>query len=225
MIKNIYFNVIMCRYSPIFAAIMGLFDLFRKKEKEGEAEMKYLIAGLGNMGADYDGTRHNVGFEVLDYMAAEAGVAFKHEHLGDVAIVKHKGRTFYLLKPSTYMNLSGKAVRYWLQKLSLKQESLLVVTDDLNIKFGSVRIRPNGSDGGHNGLKHINETFGNHVYARMRVGIGDNFSRGRQVDYVLGKWDKKELETLPDIIKHAAGGVFAFGTIGITETMNKFTKK
>ena len=99
------------------------------------------------------------------------------------------------------------------------------MTDDLNIKFGSVRIRPNGSDGGHNGLKHINETFGNHVYARMRVGIGDNFSRGRQIDYVLGKWDKQEQETLPDIIKHAAGGVFAFGTIGITEAMNKFTKK
>lgn len=204
---------------------MGLFDLFRKKDKQQDEGMKYLIAGLGNMGVEYDGTRHNVGFEVLDHIASEAGVSFKHEHLGDLAIVKHKGRSFYLLKPSTYMNLSGKAVRYWLQKLSLKQESLLVITDDLNIKFGSVRIRPNGSDGGHNGLKHINETFGNHVYARMRIGIGDSFSRGRQVDYVLGKWDKKELEEIPAIIKHAAGAVFAFGTIGITETMNKFTKK
>ena len=204
---------------------MGLFDLFRKSKKEEDNTMKYLIAGLGNMGADYDGTRHNVGFEVLDHMAEEAGVKFTHEHLGDVAIVKHKGRSFYLLKPSTYMNLSGKAIRYWLQKLALKQESLLVITDDLNIKFGSVRIRPNGSDGGHNGLKHINETFGNHVYARMRVGIGDNFSRGRQIDYVLGKWDKQEQETLPDIIRHAANGALAFGTLGITETMNKFTKK
>ena len=183
---------------------MGLFDLFRKKDKHLDEGMKYLIAGLGNMGAEYDGTRHNVGFEVVDYLASEAGVPFKHEHLGDLAIVKHKGRSFYLLKPSTYMNLSGKAIRYWLQKLSLKQESLLVVTDDFNIKFGSVRIRPNGSDGGHNGLKHINETFGNHVYARMRIGIGDSFSRGRQVDYVLGKWDKKELEEIPDIKKLAA---------------------
>ncbi len=204
---------------------MGLFDLFRKKDKHEDEGMKYLIAGLGNMGAEYDGTRHNVGFEVLDYLASEAGVSFKHEHLGDLAIVKHKGRAFYLLKPSTYMNLSGKAVRYWLQKLSLKQENLLVITDDLNIKFGSIRIRPNGSDGGHNGLKHINETFGNHVYARMRIGIGDSFSRGRQVDYVLGKWDKKEMEEITDILKHASSAVFAFGTLGITETMNKYTKK
>ncbi|MCO6461432.1 MAG: aminoacyl-tRNA hydrolase [Saprospiraceae bacterium] len=187
--------------------------------------MKYLVAGLGNMGADYDGTRHNVGFEVLDLMAKGAEVTFKHETLGDIAVIRHKGRAFHLLKPSTYMNLSGKAVRYWMNKLSIPQDRILVITDDLNIPFGSVRVRPGGSDGGHNGLKHINEILGNQNYARIRVGIGADFAKGRQVDYVLGKWTKDELEKLPQILQHTGKAVFAFGTIGISETMNRFTKK
>jgi len=203
---------------------MGLFDFFRKRTLNND-EMKYLIAGIGNMGAEYDGTRHNIGFDVVDKLAADAGEKFKHEHLGDLAVVKHKGRAFYLLKPSTYVNLSGKAIRYWMQKLSVPPDKMLVVTDDLNISFGSVRIRPNGSDGGHNGLKNISEILGNHNYARIRIGIGADFSKGRQVDYVLGKWNKEEAEKLPAIIEHAGKAVLAFGTIGITETMNRFTRK
>lgn len=198
-------------------------NIFTKKPED--TTMKFLIAGLGNMGNDYEGTRHNVGFEILDTMANEASISWKHEHLGDVAIYKHKGRAFYLLKPSTYMNLSGKAVRYWMNKLSLTQDKILVVTDDLNISFGSIRIRPGGSDGGHNGLRHINETFGNQHYARMRVGIGNSFSKGRQVDYVLGKWSETEKAALPDIIAHAIGGIKTFGILGIQEAMNQFTKK
>ena len=203
---------------------MGILDFFRR-QKDNDNEMKYLIAGLGNMGAEYDGTRHNVGFSVLDKITSDADITYKHETLGDIAIVKHKGRSFHLLKPSTFMNLSGKAIRYWMNKLSIPQDRILVITDDLNIPFGSIRIRPNGSDGGHNGLKNINEVLGNQGYARIRIGISADFSRGRQVDYVLGRWSREESEKLPEILQHAAKAAFAFGIIGITETMNQYTRK
>jgi PTH1 family peptidyl-tRNA hydrolase len=183
--------------------------------------MKYLIAGLGNMGADYDNTRHNVGFEVVDVLAKEFEVKFKNDSLGDLAEFKHKGRTFILLKPSTYMNLSGKAVRYWLQKHNIPKENLLVVLDDLNLPFGKMRLRGNGSDGGHNGLKSIDQMTGGNNYARLRIGIGDEFHKGQQVNYVLGEWDKKEQEALPDILRRAAEGVKAFGTIGLSLAMNQ----
>lgn len=184
-------------------------------------QMKYLIVGLGNMGADYDNTRHNIGFEVVDVLAKEFGVKFKNDSLGDLAEFKHKGRTFILLKPSTYMNLSGKAVRYWLQKHNIPKENLLVVLDDLNLPFGKMRLRGNGSDGGHNGLKNIDQMTSGNNYARLRIGIGDEFHKGQQVDYVLGEWDKKEQEALPDILRKAAEGVKAFGTIGLSLTMNQ----
>ena len=184
-------------------------------KEEQPDPMKYLIAGLGNMGREYDDTRHNIGFEVVDFLAKEFEVPFKNDTLGDIAEFRFKGRTFVLLKPSTYMNLSGKAVRYWLQKKKIKQENLLVVLDDLNLKFGQQRIRKKGSDGGHNGLKNITAMLGNANYARLRIGIGADFSRGKQVDYVLGKWTEEEAEKLPEIIKQAAKTVKDFGTIGM----------
>lgn len=195
---------------------------FRRKEEEKSDPMKYLIAGLGNMGAEYDNTRHNVGFEVVDYLAREFDAEFKTETLGDLAEFRHKGRTFVLLKPSTYMNRSGKAVRYWMQKLKIPKNRLLVVVDDINLPFGRLRLRGKGSPGGHNGLKDIDQVTGGGNYARLRIGIGDEFSQGRQVDYVLGKWTGKEKEILPDILKRAAETVKSFATIGLQHTMNQY---
>ena len=199
-------------------------SFFTTKQEEPDL-MKYLIVGLGNMGADYDDTRHNIGFEVVDSLAKEFEVSFKNETLGDLAEFKFIGRIFVLLKPSTYMNLSGKAVRYWLQKKKIQKENLLVVLDDLNLPLGKQRLRGKGSDGGHNGLKNIDELNEGNNYARLRIGIGDEFSKGRQVDYVLGKWSSKEREQLPDILKFAADAVKSFGTIGLGRAMTQFNKK
>ena len=187
--------------------------------------MKYLIAGLGNMGPDYDNTRHNVGFEVVDLLAKEFEVPFKNDNLGDIAEFRFKGRTFVLLKPSTYMNRSGKAVRYWLQKKKIQKQNLLVIMDDLNLPFGKQRIRGKGNDGGHNGLKDIDQMTGGNNYARLRIGIGSEFSKGRQVDYVLGEWTSEEQDALPEILKTAAETVKSFGTIGLAHTMNAFNRK
>ncbi len=205
-------------------------SLFAKKEpsnteNDPTQNMKYLIVGLGNIGAEYDLTRHNIGFEAVDALAQRFDATWKSNTLGDTATFKHKSRTFILLKPSTYMNLSGKSVRYWLQKESIKQENLLVILDDLQLPFGKQRIRPKGSDGGHNGLKNIDLLLGNTNYVRLRLGIGDDFKKGRQVDFVLGKWDKDELEKLPDICNYAADTALAFGTIGLELTMTNFNKQ
>lgn len=189
-------------------------------EPEKQSDMKYLVVGLGNMHPDYDDTRHNVGFEVVDYIAEKFEATFSKANLGDVAEVKHKGRTLVLLKPSTYMNLSGKAVRYWLQKKKISDRNLLVVVDDMNIDLGRVRLRKKGSDGGHNGLKDINNILGSNVYARLRVGIGNDFSKGKQVDFVLGKWNKKEQEQIPEILKKACDTTLAYATIGIDRAMS-----
>jgi len=186
--------------------------------------MKYLIAGLGNIGADYEGTRHNIGFDVVDYLAKEAGVTWTTEHLGDLAEFKHKGRTFTLLKPSTYMNRSGKSVRYWLDKKKIEQENLLVVLDDLNLDFGKQRLRPKGSDGGHNGLKDLDVSLGNNNYVRLRIGIGNNYDKGKQADFVLGRWNAQEKETLVEIVSYAAETVKSFGTIGLSLTMTSRNK-
>lgn len=187
--------------------------------------MKYLIAGLGNIGNDYEGTRHNVGFAVADLLADEFGVSFKLENHAFITEFKHKGRTFILIKPTTYMNLSGKAVRHWLTKHNIPKENLLVVLDDLALPFGKQRLRPGGNDGGHNGLKSIDQLLGGNDYARLRIGIGSEFGKGQQVDYVLGKWSKEEKAQLPDLLKYAADTVKAFGTIGTQFTMNQFNKK
>jgi PTH1 family peptidyl-tRNA hydrolase len=193
-----------------------------KDREEKEDTMKYLIAGLGNMGPKYDNTRHNIGFDVVDKLAEESGAEWANDQLGDIARIKHKGRTLVLLKPSTFMNRSGKAVRYWLQKEKIDKNRLLVIIDDLNLDFGRLRLRGKGSDGGHNGLKDIDQMTGGNNYARLRVGIGNDFSKGRQVDYVLGEWSAEEREQLPDILDRSAGAVKAFGTIGLQHAMNQF---
>lgn len=187
--------------------------------------MKYLIVGIGNMGAKYDNTRHNIGFDVVDYLAKSKEASWRNDTLGDLAQIKHRGRTFILLKPSTYVNLSGKAVRYWLQKEKIDKKNLLVVLDDLNLPFGKQRLRAKGNDGGHNGLKDIDRVCGGNNYARLRFGIGNEYSQGRQVDYVLGEWTAEQEEQLPALIEYAAETALSFGAIGINHTMNKYNKK
>lgn len=187
--------------------------------------MKYLIVGLGNIGAEYKDTRHNIGFLVADTLAKEFDVPFKTDQHGAVAEFKYKGRTFVLLKPSTYMNLSGKAVRFWMQKKKIEKDKMLVILDDLNLPFNTQRLRSKGKDGGHNGLKNIDSMIGGNNYPRLRIGIGNDFSKGKQVDYVLGEWSNEENDILPEVLKRAADTVKAFATIGINHTMNQFNKK
>jgi len=186
--------------------------------------MKFLFIGLGNMHPDYDDTRHNIGFEVVDVLAKGNGAKWKNDTLGDVAEIKHKGRYIHLLKPSTYMNRSGKAVNYWMTKHKVKVENVLVIVDDLNLDFGKIRLRTKGAAGGHNGLKDIEQVLGTSKYPRLKVGIGDDFKKGRQVDFVLGKWDKKELEGLMDVLNDSAAACLSFATIGASHTMNQFNK-
>lgn len=186
--------------------------------------MKYLITGLGNIGYEYDNTRHNIGFEVVDLLCKSLEGSWRQDTHGDLAEVKHKGRTLVLLKPNTYMNLSGKAVRYWLQKEKILIENQMVICDDLNLPFGKIRIRPNGSDGGHNGLKSIQELLATNAYPRMRMGIGNTFSKGKQVNYVLGKWTEDELAELALFNERAAEAVKTFVTIGLDRAMNLFNK-
>lgn len=182
--------------------------------------MNYLVAGLGNIGAEYAGTRHNMGFMALDAWAQESGAIFQSGRYGSTTEVSFKGRKFILLKPSTYMNLSGKAVRYWMNELKLPLENLIVISDDLNLPFGTVRLRKNGSAGGHNGLTNINELLGTQDYARIRMGIGNDFSRGGQIDFVLGKLSDEEMEQMPGICGRVIEGVKAFATIGADRAMN-----
>lgn len=187
--------------------------------------MKYLIAGLGNIGAEYADTRHNIGFKVLDAFAQASNTAFISKRYGSVAEVRWKGKTFILLKPSTYMNLSGNAVNYWLQAEKIPIEKLLVVVDDVALPFGTIRMRGKGSDGGHNGLKHITQIVGHQNYARLRFGIGNDFPQGFQVDYVLGEWSSDEKKLLPERIDVAVEAIKSFATIGIERTMNVFNTK
>ena len=187
--------------------------------------MKYLIVGLGNIGAEYADTRHNIGFKVLDALAGASNTLFTTARYGDVAELKHKGRTLVLLKPSTYMNLSGKAVRYWLDAEKIPRENLLIISDDIALPFGTLRIRQRGSAGGHNGLKNIAELLGSEDFARMRFGVGGDFPRGHQVDYVLGRWTEEERKELPDRLKVFGEAILSFATVGCQMTMNRFNKK
>ena len=182
--------------------------------------MNYLIVGVGNIGVEYANTRHNMGFMVLDAWAQASNIVFESGRYGYTATISFKGRKFTLLKPSTYMNLSGKAVRYWVNELKIPLENLLVISDDLNIPFGTVRLRKNGSAGGHNGLTNINELLGTQEYARVRMGIGNDFGRGHQVDYVLGELSDEEKEQMPELCKKVIEGIKAFATIGPDRAMN-----
>ncbi|WMI66833.1 aminoacyl-tRNA hydrolase [Aestuariibaculum sp. YM273] len=186
---------------------------------------KYLIVGLGNIGDKYENTRHNIGFKILDFFAKKEGLTFETQKLGDVTEYKLKGRTFIFLKPSTYMNLSGKAVLYWLTKEKIPLENLLVITDDLNLPFGSIRVKAKGSDGGHNGLKDIQDKLNTTKYNRYRFGISDTFSKGRQVDYVLGEWTEEENDKLNERLEKSVELIKSFGLAGLSNTMNSFNGK
>ncbi len=186
---------------------------------------KFLIIGLGNIGAEYVNTRHNIGFKVVEFLAHEAQTDFATVKLGTLAEVRIKGRTLLLLKPNTYMNLSGKAVQYWMEKEKIAKENILVITDDLNLPFGTLRIKPKGSDGGHNGLKSIQGVLNTSEYPRFRFGISDEFKKGQQVDYVLGEWTAEEKDKLKERLKIAAEAVKSFALAGLGNTMNTFNGK
>lgn len=193
--------------------------------EEAEAMQKFLIVGLGNIGSEYEQTRHNIGFKVVEHLAAKKDVSFSNIKLGALSQFKFKGRMFYLLKPATYMNLSGKAVKYWLEKESIPLENLMVICDDINLPFGTIRIKTNGSDGGHNGLKSINEYLNTQQYIRFRFGIGSEFSKGQQSNYVLGVWNEDEIKLLPERLTQAIEVITSFGMAGINNTMNAYNGK
>lgn len=192
--------------------------------------MKYLVVGLGNPGVEYAQTRHNIGFKVLDALLAakadrESNISFRTDRLGDVAQIRIKAHQLTLLKPSTFMNLSGRAVAYWMQKEKIEAENVLVVVDDIAIPLGSIRLRKSGSDGGHNGLKNIAATLGHTNYPRLRLGVGGDFARGHQVDYVLGEWSEEEEKMMPEILNSAIKGIENIVLSGIDRAMNVVNTK
>jgi len=184
--------------------------------------MKFLVVGLGNIGPEYELTRHNIGFLALDRLADSRKVDFKISRHAFTADFRFKGRTFHMIKPTTYMNLSGKAVNYWMNQLKIPLHNVLVIVDDIALPFGKIRIREKGSTAGHNGLENIESVLGTSAYPRMRLGIGDDFYKGKQVDYVLSRLDLKEMEELPFVLDKACDAIISFGTIGIKRTMNTF---
>lgn len=202
-------------------------NLFSKKEDEIHEDLmkKFLVVGLGNIGPKYHNTRHNIGFKVLDALAKQAELTFETQKLGDLTTYKHKGRTLILLKPNTYMNLSGKAVRYWLEKEKVPIENLLVITDDINLPFGTIRLKAKGSAGGHNGLKDIEAQLKTSKYNRFRFGVGAEFGKGRQVDYVLGEWNENEESAIKERIEKGIALIKSFATAGLANTMNTFNGK
>lgn len=197
--------------------------LFRKKETL--KMKKFLVIGLGNIGTEYINTRHNIGFKIVDFFANKENINFQTVKLGDLAEIKIKGRTILLLKPNTYMNLSGKAVKYWMEKENIEKENILVITDDLNLSFGAIRIKTKGSDGGHNGLKNIQQTLNTSEYPRFRFGISDEFKKGQQVNYVLGEWTDDEKEKLKERLEISTEIIKSFALAGLNNTMNLFNGK
>jgi PTH1 family peptidyl-tRNA hydrolase len=187
--------------------------------------MKYLIVGLGNIGDEYQNTRHNIGFTILDAFAKASNVFFTENRYGSTCELKIKGRTLILLKPSTFMNLSGNAVRYWMQKENVEIENVLIVVDDIALPFGTLRLKPKGSDAGHNGLKNIQEILGHNNYARLRFGLGNDFKRGQQIDYVLGKWTNEQSEAIPERAERAVEMIRSFCLAGLELTMTQFNNK
>ena len=200
-----------------------LLAFFNAKEKDNMK--KYLIVGLGNIGEKYENTRHNIGFKILNHYATSNNFTFKTDKLGDIAYHKIKGRTLVFLKPSTYMNLSGKAIKYWMNNENIPLDNLLVVTDDLNLSFGAIRLKSKGSDGGHNGLKDTQEKLQTTKYNRFRFGISSDFSEGRQVDYVLGNWSEEENDSLKERLKISTQIIESFVLSGLKNTMNDYNGK
>jgi len=202
----------------------NLFNIKVTSDKSDDMN-KFLIVGLGNIGTEYANTRHNIGFKVLDFIANKEGASFNDLKFGAVAELKIKGKTFLLLKPNTYMNLSGKAVHYWMEKEKISLDRVLIITDDLNLSFGTIRIRSKGSDGGHNGLKNTTQVLNTQEYARFRFGISDAFKKGKQVDYVLGNWDEEEKTKLPERLEIASEIIKSFGLAGLEITMTSYNGK
>ena len=202
-----------------------LIQRLRPQHEPTKNDVKYLIVGLGNIGAEYAHTRHNIGFMVLDALAGASNAVFASKRYGSTAEVSCKGRKLVLLKPSTYMNQSGNAVRYWMQQEKIPVENVLVVVDDVALDLGTIRLRAKGSNGGHNGLKHIDAVLGHNNYARLRFGIGHDFPQGFQVDYVLGEWTAAEKKVLPERIDAAVEAIRSFATIGLERTMNIYNTK
>ena len=210
----------------MFKFLNWLFGKEKETSIEENATMKkYLIVGLGNIGEKYQNTRHNIGFKILDHFGSKEDVTFSTDKLADRAEYKLKGRLFILVKPNTYMNLSGKAVQYWLKKENISLENMLVITDDLNLPFGSLRVKTKGSDGGHNGLKDIQDKLGTTKYNRFRFGISDSFGKGRQVDYVLGQWTGEEQDRLTERLEKSVEIIKSFVLSGVNNTMNTFNGK
>ena len=208
-----------------FISLLKKVFLLKKEETPEDLMKKFLIVGLGNIGEKYQNTRHNIGFKVLDALAEKENLSFETQRLADVTKFKLKGKTLILLKPNTYKNLSGKAVLYWLTKEKIPLENVLVVTDDLNLPFGSIRLKTKGSDGGHNGLKDIINMLQTQNYARFRFGVGAEFSKGKQCDFVLGDWSADELQLLPERLSKATELIVSFGLAGLNNTMNTFNGK
>jgi PTH1 family peptidyl-tRNA hydrolase len=218
MLLYFYANarIIMCQF------LKFLFGKSKSLLKETDHMKKFLIVGLGNIGTEYAETRHNIGFKILDQLATEKKFDFETAKLGDIGSFKIKGRSVLCLKPSTYMNRSGKALKYWMEKEKIPLENLLVVTDDINLEFGTIRLKTKGSDGGHNGLKDIQLFLNSTTYNRFRFGVGAEFSKGRQVDYVLGKWNEAEKKALPERLELATHLISSFILSGVKITMNQF---
>nr|WP_298792084.1 aminoacyl-tRNA hydrolase [uncultured Allomuricauda sp.] len=206
----------------MFHFIKALFGKPQRILQETDSMKKFLIIGLGNIGTEYLETRHNIGFKILDSLSEKEDFSFKNEKLGAIASFKHKGRSVLCLKPSTYMNLSGKAVKYWMEKEKIPLENILVATDDINLPFGTLRLKTKGSDGGHNGLKDVQNTLQTVKYNRFRFGVGAEFSKGRQVDYVLGQWNDEENKALPERLQKSVDLIHSFIFSGVKNTMNQF---
>ena len=203
-----------------------LTTLFANQPKSTpQAVNKFLIVGLGNIGAEYANTRHNIGFKILDFFARQEKLSFSTVRLGAISEFKLKGKTVFLLKPNTYMNLSGNAVKFWMDKEKIQKENVLVITDDLNLEFGTFRIKPKGTDGGHNGLKNIQLVLQSSEYPRFRFGISDSFKKGKQIDYVLGEWDENEKIKLTERLEKASEIIKSFVLSGLENTMNEFNGK
>jgi len=204
---------------------MKWFNRIFKEKETIDSMKKFLIVGLGNIGSEYVNTRHNIGFKILNQYAKAENIEFQTAKLGELAQHKIKGRTLFLLKPNTYMNLSGKAVKYWLEKENIPKENLLIITDDLNLSFGTIRIKAKGTDGGHNGLKNIQLLLNSSEYPRFRFGISDEFKKGQQVNYVLGEWSEEEKINLTERLNKSVEIINSFVLSGLSETMNLFNGK
>lgn len=209
----------------MFNFINKLFSKPKQVIQETDPMKKFLIVGLGNIGSDYEETRHNIGFKVLDFLAEEESFSFESAKLGAIGSFKHKGKSVLCLKPSTYMNLSGKAVKYWMEKENIPLDNVLIITDDINLPFGTLRVKTKGSDGGHNGLKDVQNVLQTSQYNRFRFGVGSDFGKGRQVDYVLGKWNDEENQAMPERLKMSTELVRSFVFAGVKNTMNQYNGK